>query len=143
MTNLRITATQARKAGLGPRFGVKTKSGKRKKKPKYGNKRVTNQFGTFDSLKEYRHFLKLKMREEAGEIRDLQHHVVFELAPKIKYSDAERATPALRYEADFSYWIGTEYIVEDVKSEITRENTVYKMKRHLMLVVHGIEVKEI
>ena len=56
MTNLRITATQARKAGLGPRFGVKTKSGKRKKKPKYGNKRVTNQFGTFDSLKEYRHF---------------------------------------------------------------------------------------
>lgn len=29
MTDLRITATQARKAGLGPRFGVKTKSGKK------------------------------------------------------------------------------------------------------------------
>ncbi|MCU4517912.1 RusA family crossover junction endodeoxyribonuclease [Acinetobacter radioresistens] len=33
MTNLSITATQARKAGIGPRFGVKTKSGKKKSNP--------------------------------------------------------------------------------------------------------------
>ena len=33
MTNLSITATQARKAGIGPRFGVKTKSGKRTTNP--------------------------------------------------------------------------------------------------------------
>ncbi|WP_252362281.1 hypothetical protein [Acinetobacter cumulans] len=33
MTNLRITAAQARKAGIGPRFGVTAKSGKKKSNP--------------------------------------------------------------------------------------------------------------
>lgn len=31
MTNLRITAAQARKAGIGPRFGVTAKPGKKNK----------------------------------------------------------------------------------------------------------------
>lgn len=33
MTNLRITAAQARKAGIGPRFGATAKSGKKKSNP--------------------------------------------------------------------------------------------------------------
>ena len=33
--------------------------------------------------------------------------------------------------------------VEDVKSKITRESPLYRMKKHMMLAIHGIEIIEV
>ena len=51
----------------------------------------------------------------------------------------------MRYTADFAYTdvLTGERIIEDVKSEITKKSTDYKMRRHMMLAIHGIEVKEV
>ena len=99
---------------------------------------------TFDSKKEHRRYIELKAMQQRSEIRDLKHHTKFELAPKTKIEGEKRAKPALRYFADFTYYRSTgEFVVEDVKSVATKESTVYKMKRHMMLAIHGIEVREI
>ncbi|OUR04846.1 hypothetical protein B4R72_20315, partial [Acinetobacter pittii] len=72
---------------------------------------------TFDSTKEYKRYIELKALQQRGEIKELQHHTKFELAPKTKLEGEKRAKPALRYFADFTYYlINGEFIVEDVKS---------------------------
>ena len=63
----------------------------------------------------------------------------------MKFTGDNRAKPDLRYFADFAYtdMETGERVVEDVKSVATKESAVYKMKRHMMLAIHGIEVREI
>ena len=39
---------------------------------------------TFDSTKEYKRYIELKALQQRGEIKELQHHTKFELAPKTK-----------------------------------------------------------
>ncbi|HCU74676.1 MAG TPA: hypothetical protein DGS69_03440 [Acinetobacter baumannii] len=99
---------------------------------------------TFDSTKEYKRYIELKALQQRGEIKELQHHTKFELAPKTKLEGEKRAKPALRYFADFTYYlINGEFIVEDVKSVATRKLPSYRNKKHLMKTVHGIDVREI
>lgn len=99
---------------------------------------------TFDSTKEYKRYIELKALQQRGEIKELQHHTKFELAPKTKIEGEKRAKPALRYFADFSYYlINGEYIVEDVKSVATRKLPSYRNKKHLMKTVHNIDVREV
>lgn len=90
----------------------------------------------FDSRKEAARYSELKLLERAGEIRDLQLQVPFELIPK---QEGERACT---YVADFVYHIaGTgELVVEDAKGMRT---DVYKIKRKLMLWRHGIRISEV
>ena len=90
----------------------------------------------FDSRKEAARYSELKLLERAGEIRDLQLQVPFELIPK---QEGERACT---YVADFVYHIaGTgEMVVEDAKGMRT---DVYKIKRKLMLYRHGIRIHEV
>lgn len=107
-----------------------------KSKSKYRNTKVSNSHGYFDSQKEYYRYLELKSLEKNNVIEDLQRQVMFEL---IKKNGKERATV---YFADFVYVKDGEYIVEDVKSEITRKKPDYVMKRKLMLDRHGIEILE-
>jgi hypothetical protein len=83
--------------------------------------------------------------QEAGAIRNLQEQVRFLLIPK---QDGERAC---HYVADFAYeeWGLVHYdaattsawrpVVEDVKGMKT---DVYRIKRKLMQMVHGIKVRE-
>ena len=108
---------------------------------KYSNKRVTTDDGlTFDSRAEYRHWQHLCLLQRAGKIADLQRQVAFVLAPAVKLSG--RTKPALRYIADFTYTdLETgQRVVADTKGAIT---DVWRIKRHLMMAVHGIEVVEI
>ncbi|WP_238945818.1 DUF1064 domain-containing protein [Vandammella animalimorsus] len=107
---------------------------------KYGNQRVTTEAGErFDSKAEYRHWLHLRVLEQAGRIRDLRRQVAFELAPAVVLGG--RRKPALRYVADFVYLDEAgRQVVEDVKGAVT---PVWQIKRHLMAAVHGIEVKEV
>ncbi|MBW8291499.1 DUF1064 domain-containing protein [Acinetobacter pittii] len=99
---------------------------------------------TFDSTKEYKRYIELKALQQRGEIFGLEHHTRFELAPRTKIEGEKRTKPALRYFADFTYYlINGEYIVEDVKSVATRKLPSYRNKKHLMKTVHGIDVREV
>ena len=108
---------------------------------KYGAKKTQVDGITFASKAEARRYGELKLLERAGEISDLRLQPGFELAPSVKFTGAARATPALRYRADFSYLDASgRRIIEDVKGMPT---TAYRMRRHLMLALLGVEVKEV
>ena len=103
-----------------------------KVKPKYGNK-VTEVAGKkFDSKKEAAFFLQL---QQDPTVKSIQTQVVFELIPKQK---GERACS---YKADFvvEYHDGRT-VVYDVKGMKT---DVYRIKRKLMLWVHGVTIQEV
>lgn len=105
---------------------------------KYRNKKVEIDGYTFDSRKEGDRYLELKLMLRAGVIKDLQMQVPFELIPK------QQGERACTYKADFVYTdIATgKQVVEDVKSKATK-TPEYKIKKKLMLWVHGIRVVEI
>lgn len=108
-------------------------------KSKYGAVRVRTVDGIeHDSKKEAARWQELNLMLRARLIEDLQRQVRFELIPK---QDGERACT---YIADFVYIDRKtgETVVEDVKSPATRTEA-YRIKRKLMLWVHGIRIKEI
>lgn len=111
----------------------------------YINKKVVVDGIKFDSKKEAKRYGYLKLLEVLGEIKDLELQPKFELVKGVKFSGDARAKPAVRYFADFAYTDTAtgKRIVEDVKSPVTKEKPYYKMKRHMMLAIHGIEVKEV
>lgn len=111
---------------------------KQRKGQKYSNKITETPDGRFDSEAEYRHWCHLKIRLCLGEISDLQRQVVFELAPAVTIQGRKR--PPLRYVADMCYHEAGKRVVADVKGAITPE---YRIKRHLMASVHGVEIQEI
>jgi hypothetical protein len=105
---------------------------------KYHNKVVHINGMKFDSRKEARRYAELLWLEKAGEIRDLQRQVKFELIPK---QGSERAC---YYKADFVYYEldkegRWQFIVEDSKGART---DVYKIKRKLMMWRHNIKIRE-
>lgn len=105
----------------------------------------------FDSMKEGRRYTELKLLERSGEISDLQMQVKFVLIPAQREPDTVGARGGIHkgklieyeaaYVADFVYLDEKgELVVEDVKGFRTPE---YKLKRKLMLYVHGIRIKEV
>lgn len=114
------------------------------KRNKFNAQKVELDGMTFDSKKEHKRYIELKAMQQRGEIFGLEHHTKFELAPKTRLEGEKRSKPALRYFADFTYYIITgEYIVEDVKSEATRKKDSYRNKKHLMKTVLNIDVREV
>lgn len=105
---------------------------------KYHNKKTTYGGVTFDSKKEAKRFAELKMLEMCGEISDLQRQVKYVLIPR--QMDGKRvAEREVDYYADFVYKEAGKTVVEDVKGF---RDDVYKLKRKLMLYVHGIRIRE-
>lgn len=93
---------------------------------------------TFDSKKEYNRYLELKLLERAKEISNLERQKEFVLIPK------QQGERAVTYKADFCYTDkGGAFVVEDVKSEATRKNKTYIIKRKLMLYIHNIKIHEV
>ena len=80
----------------------------------------------------------MKLLERLGRIHGLSRQVAFELAPSVKFAGDKRAKPALRFIADFVYTEAGKQVVEDVKGIIL---PAFQIKRHLMLSVHGIDVR--
>ncbi len=111
----------------------------RAKRPKYSNKKIVLDGETFDSKAECRRYQELLILRRTGQISDLKRQVAFELVPSVKLLGAARATPAIRYFADFTYIENGALVVEDTKGYLTTE---YKMKRHMMKAVHGIDIRE-
>ena len=108
-------------------------------KTKYRSRKVTRDGMTFDSIKEYRRWCELSLLEKAGAIQNLKRQVKYELIPsqRINGKVVERSCT---YVADFSYWDGDQYVVEDTKGFKTKD---YIIKRKLMLHVHGIRIHEV
>ena len=129
---------------IGEGGGEGLESLKTPKKPsKYRNRKTVLDGITFDSEREASRYQELKVLAARGVIEDFRHQAPFVLAPGVRFSDEKRAKPALRYVADFSYRIDGRLVVEDVKSRVTAGAAAYRIKRHLMLSVHGIEVTEV
>lgn len=112
-------------------------------KQKYGSKSVEQDGEKFDSRKEARRWLELQRLEAAGKISQLQRQVVFELAPAVRLEGEARMKPALRYIADATYMQDGQLVVEDTKSPATRKAAVYRVKKHLMKSVHGLDITEV
>jgi len=111
------------------------------KPSKFNAKKVEHDGITFPSKAEARRYLQLKLLVRAGEISELKIQPRFELVKGVKFTGDARAKPALRYTGDFSYIDKSgHYVLEDVKGMATE---AYKIRRHLMLALLGIEVKEV
>lgn len=109
-----------------------------KKPSKYKNIKTMFAGLKFDSAREAKRYGELLILERMGKIRGLERQPVYELAPSVKFEGATRATPALRYVADFTYWEGDKKIIEDVKG-VQTEN--FRTKRHLMRSVLNLEIR--
>lgn len=115
----------------------------RQVRSKYGAVKTQIDGHTFASKAEARRFAQLKELERIGEIDSLELQPRYELAPGVKFSGAARATPPLRYFADFRYRDRSgRIVVEDVKGA-SKNTEGFRIKKHLLLVIHGIEVQEV
>ena len=112
---------------------------------KYKNKKITHNGITFDSKKEFKRYKVLSIWQKMGIISELTTQKTFILVPAVKLHGEKRAKPAIKYIADFAYVVNKtgEQVVEDVKSKATAKNPVYRIKKHLMKAVHGIDVVEL
>lgn len=123
---------------------------------KYYNIKTKTSGGlVFDSTKEARRWEKLLLLQRAGKIVELQRQVKYELLPNQyemyprvsksgkQLKDGKRLVERkVEYVADFVYHdVATgELIVEDTKGVKTKD---YILKRKLMLLVHGIKIREV
>ena len=107
---------------------------------KYRNKPTVYQGQRYDSKREAERFMELSLMERAGIIRDLKRQVDFELLPTQKRADGKTERKVV-YRADFTYYRGKNFIVEDVKSPVTRTKD-YVLKRKLLLFRYGYSIFE-
>ena len=124
------------------------------KKSKYNNKKILNEFGTWDSKKEFQRWLVLKEAEAQGMITDLQRQVKFELIPavrekyikhlKTKDKECERTLQLpITYTCDFQYTKNGETIVEDVKPSPKMLPKDFVLKEKMMFALKGIKIKRV
>lgn len=119
------------------------KNPEEEKKLKYGNKKCSWGGKDFDSIHERDRYIALFNMRACGEIFNLRTQVRFQLTPP-QYENGKLVERPCIYIADFVYT--DKYgktVVEDAKSEITRKNPAYIIKRKLMLEKYGIRIKEV
>lgn len=108
---------------------------------KYGNMKTTLNGVKFDSQKEAQRYATLRLLERAGRITNLQRQVKFVLIPAQRDQKGKLLERECSYVADFVYFdltLGRE-VVEDAKGYRT---DAYKLKKKMMLWVHGIQITE-
>ena len=121
---------------------------------KYGNNKIKNAYGTFDSQLELARFVFLANRQKEGEISGLRRQVEYLLIPAqygteirhLKTKDKEVRVLLERpcsYIADFVYERNGKTIVEDCKGAKAIITETAKIKKKLLLWVHGIELRYI
>ena len=113
---------------------------KKPKQPKYGNhKVVVDCEKVADSKHEYSRLCELKVLQRAGEIKDLQTQVRYNLIPAQKICG--KTERGVSYVADFVYWTKNDkFVCEDAKGHKTAD---YIIKRKLMKLIHNIDVVEV
>lgn len=110
---------------------------------KYHNKKVIYNGITFDSIKEKNRYIELKLLERAGVIKDLKLQYEFELQPAFTINN--KKIRKISYIADFYYFDNklNDYVIEDVKSEITKKDKTYCLKKKLFQYKYKREIYEI
>lgn len=120
---------------------------------KYGSRKTVVDGISFDSKKEASRYRELLLLERTGKIGNLRRQVKYVLIPA-QYENPDSPTKSGRgkclerecsYVADFVYDVLMEpdtpvEIVEDTKGFRTE---AYKIKRKMMLFMHGIRIKEV
>lgn len=117
---------------------------------KYKNKKCVVDGIVYDSKKEMRRHMELKLLERAGEITDLQRQVEFVLIPEQREPDTIGKRGGRKkgkvierkcsYIADFVYIENGERVVEDSKGMRTKD---YILKRKMLLHFYGIRIREV
>lgn len=120
---------------------------------KYNAKKIVVDGIKFDSKKEANRYSELKLLERCGAISNLELQKVYELIPAQyefyerygkngnRLKDGKRCLErSCIYKADFVYIENGKTVVEDVKGFRIDE---YKIKKKLMLYIHGIKIKEV
>lgn len=100
---------------------------------KYHNIKTVYKGVKYDSKKEAERAYILDMLQRSGYISHLERQKVFELQPSFKAQG--KTERAITYIADFYYFdiIKQKWVVEDVKSPITRQLPVFRIKKKLFL----------
>lgn len=114
-------------------------SPRKRRREKYANVRSVYQGENFDSKAELKRWVDLLLLQKAKQISGLERQVPFVLIPR-QTRPSGGVERECTYVADFVYVEGGKRVVEDVKGALTPE---YRLKRKLMLHVHGIEIREI
>mgnify|MGYP003335992513 CR=1 FL=1 len=111
------------------------------KRSKYGNVKTEINGIKFDSKKEARRYIELLELSKAGQITGLKLQRTFTLQEAFKTPEGEKVA-AIKYVADFVYEQDGILVVEDVKSEITKNNAAYKLKKKMM-AERGFIIQEV
>ena len=118
------------------RFGSNTRN-------KFGARKIRNEWGEFDSRAEMARYIELVQMQRVGLINGLQRQVKYEIIPAIKVQKeialktktkvVERVEEkAAHYTCDFQYTQDGVLVIEDAKSEATRREKDYVLRRKLM-----------
>jgi hypothetical protein len=104
------------------------------RRSKYGNRAVVVDGRRFASRREADAYVKLRLMEAVGTIRDLKLQV--------RYNLRVNAVLVCGYVADFVYLdvCSGLQVVADAKGYRTRE---YRIKKKLMKAVHGVDIVEL
>lgn len=112
------------------------------KENKYHNTKCEYKGMTFDSKKERDYYINLETMQKIGEISELNRQVEFVLIETFKVG--RKNYRQTKYIADFTYKDKEgKYHVVDVKSQATRKDKVYQLKKKLMAWKYGIEIEEV
>lgn len=143
-----LTAKQFRSKFLGKKKVVG-------KGQKFGNKKVVNEYGVFDSIKEADTYAKFVLLMKSGAISNLRRQVKYELIPtqwREEEAQPKTKTTIKRkciarkavYTADIVYTDkqGNDVVI-DVKGGKATQTEAYGLRKKLMLWRYGIEIKEI
>ena len=91
----------------------------------------------FHSKKEAKRYGELKLLEQAGEITNLTRE------PKdCTFAFEINGVVVCKYICDARYDEAGVHVVEDTKSDITRKDAQYRIKKKLMKACFGIEIRE-
>jgi hypothetical protein len=101
---------------------------------KYGAIRTEHNGRVFASKGEAKRAAELELRQQAGEISNLEYQV--------RYPLTVNGVVVGHYVADFKYIEDGQTVVEDVKSQPTM-TPVYRLKKKLMSALLNIDIKEV
>lgn len=98
----------------------------------------------FDSIAEHDRYLELLIKQNEGEITELECQPRYEILPKQETPPGKRNFKPIYYTPDFRYKNRDgETVVEEVKSEYSRHEKDYVIRRKLILYTLGVYVEEV
>ena len=110
---------------------------------KYHNKKVEYDGYTFDSIREKNYYIKLKLLEKAGKIKELELQKEYELQPSFKLNN--KTYRSIKYRADFVYYDNRdekEHII-DIKGSKKILTKDFKIKQKLFAYKYKKEIEVI